>query len=103
MKRWAILSLFLLCASCASFADTMTGTKSSWSPYIGCPENELYQNWGIGGDSSYYESAYTDMKQVWFHKNLLFGGVFPGYTMDDWCSNILVTITDGKISSISYH
>lgn len=99
MKRLSLLFLlFLFFSSCA----TGTGTDSSWSPYIGCPEEELYQNWGYGGDSSYYSSDYGSTRQTYYYKNLLFGNILPGYSTMNMTMNILITIEDGEITSISY-
>lgn len=102
MKRVCFLLLTAFCFSSCALSGYHP-RDSSWSPYIGCTEEELLNHWGYGGDSSYYSSEYGSKKQTWYHKNLLIGVILPGFTLDSWNMNILITIDDGEISSISYH
>lgn len=101
MKKLIIYSLLsvLLFGSCA-----ITPLRtSSWTPYIGCPEQELRNNWGYGGDSSTYYFDSVTIEKTWYHKNLLFGMVLPGFSSETFDMNILITLEDGIIDSVSYH
>lgn len=101
MKINRLLFIFLLAIV---FSSCITLQKSmSWSPYIGCSEDELLKNWGYGGNSSFYRSVYGNSKNLWYHKNLLFNLVFPGYSSQSFTINILITIEDGKVTGISTH
>ena len=91
-----LMVLFLLSCGARQVQDT-------WSPYIGCSVSELEAHWGPSWSTNYYRSKYGSLKQVWYHKNVLFGGVFSGYSTHDFNMNILIGIRDGKIVSISYH
>ena len=99
-KRNIILLLvFSTLVSCAS----LSGRDSSWSPYIGCSEQELREKWGYGGDSSTYFLDGVTFRDTWYHKNLLFGTVLPGLSSEVFDMNILVTIENGVVRSVSYH
>jgi hypothetical protein len=98
-KYIKFLLVFLLIANfgCA------INKNNRWTPYIGCSEEELYQNWGYGGDSSWYDSKYGSSKNTWYNKALLLGVILPGYSSEPFRLNILVSIKDGIIESVSYH
>jgi hypothetical protein len=98
-KFFALLLIFSLVTSIGCGLKQ----KTEWGPYIGCSEEELYRNWGHGGDSSWYDSEYGSVKKTWYNKTLLFGIILPGYSSEPFRMNILVSNRDGKIGSLSYH
>jgi len=97
-KRILVILAILVFASCGAMQ-----AQKSWNPYIGCTDAELYSNWGRGGSSSYHVSKYGTTRTVWYHRNLLFGGTFPGYSGQEFIMNVLIIVRDGVVESINYH
>jgi hypothetical protein len=81
--------------------STIPGT-GVWSPYVGCPETELYENWGHGGNRSEYDTGYGVIINTWYNKNVYFGFILPGYSSNSFSKNILISIDNKQIRRISY-
>jgi len=93
----------LLTAGCCTIGSS---GSSSWFPYVGCSEEELFEHWGgCCGDS--YHSSYGNSDVCWYHKQgiMLVGEVIGPCYRDRTGSicNYAVTITDGKVESVSTH
>jgi len=93
-KLLTLLIIIILFLGCAT-------TLPAWQPYIGCRETELIENWGRGGDSSYYPKY--DIKKTWYHKDIWTGFVFGGYDSSKSKVNYLFTIKKGKVVDYSIH
>lgn len=96
--RFVIVLLFVvLLFGCAGMQ-----TVHKWEPYIGCSEEELYTNWGLGGDSTYYRNEYDSIHYTWYSYFILLPYPLSGYSSEIGYSNICIGIQDGKIVSVLY-
>lgn len=94
---------FILAAIMVLMISGCAMKNHQWTPYIGCSEYELRQNWWMGGDSSSFYFEYGSTHSTWYNKNVLFGVILPGYSSEPFTINILISTKDGKIETISYY
>lgn len=73
-----------------------------WSPQVGMTEEELVEHWGESHDCSTYTSRYGAYKKCWYSMEPITGILVGSYTAPTGgpILNMLITIKDGKITSI---